>query len=96
MAIGNNPRFPRPAAGHTRHVGLRIVDVDLRWKNTRVEQFTTRVDPEDPEDVQILLWDAARRDSRRLPEDRRIYEYEIRVYDHKNSRQLLTYVGRSG
>lgn len=70
-----------------------LVDVDLKWKGSRVTTFISEVDPDDPEDVHGLFRDAITHDKN--GRNRKASEYEIHLRRKRNGQYLFKYVGRS-
>jgi hypothetical protein len=74
-------------------MALVLVDVELKWQGSRVEKFTTSLNPDDPEDLQKLLLDAISRDQ--WAKKRQVSEYQIRVWKNHNGAHIIDYVGRN-
>lgn len=72
-------------------MGRELVNVELRWRNSKVLDFNTQADTEDVDDLQ-RLWEEALKRHRVRSED--AHEYTIRLRRHSNGARLIDYVGR--
>lgn len=70
-----------------------LVDVELLYNGNNVASLSSRVDPDDPDDIQGLFEDMVHRD----PSWRRreVSEYVIEVRRHRDRARLFIYGGRT-
>lgn len=73
-------------------MGRELVNVELRWRNSKVLDYNTQADAEDVDDLQ-RLWEEALQRHRARSGD--AHEYTIRVRRHRGWVRLIDYVGRA-
>ncbi|GAA0969599.1 hypothetical protein GCM10009550_76490 [Actinocorallia libanotica] len=71
----------------------KLVDVELRWRGSRIDRFTTSFDPDDPDELQALIEDMARKDQ--YYDQRELIDYQIRVRYHDSRSHIINYDARS-